>query len=115
MSLFFVLAFYFIKAALFLENQITKIVEKHIPARIVDEKNYQVEEKEEKEFPIAKASKIIYYAEKYRIPFNKFGFKKTFKELSKDIREYERKYLKRILSSGEDNKYDEYGMYIRRI
>lgn len=88
---------------------------KHIPARFVEEKNYQVEEKDEKEFPVAKASKIVYYAEKYRIPFNKFGFKKTFKELSKDIQEYEKKNFKRILSYGEDNKYDEYGMYIRRI
>jgi hypothetical protein len=59
-----------------------------------------------------KYEKLIHYAEKYRIPFSRAGFKKTYKDLAEDIHKYEMKNTKLLVKNGLDKKYREYGHYI---
>lgn len=59
-----------------------------------------------------KYEKYLHYAQKYNIPFSKSGNKKSYKDLAEDIHKYEMKNLKKILKSGMDKKYKEYGHYI---
>jgi hypothetical protein len=59
-----------------------------------------------------KFEKIIHFAERYRIPYTKSGYKKTFTELLKEIKNYEGKHIKDIAKIGKDRKYDIFGLYI---
>ena len=59
-----------------------------------------------------KYEKLIHYADKYRIPFSRAGFKKTYKDLAEDIHRYEMKNTKILVKNGLDKKYREYGHYI---
>jgi len=62
-----------------------------------------------------KYEKLIHYADKYRIPFSRAGFKKTYKDLAEDIHRYEMKNTKILVKNGLDKKYKQYGLYISII
>lgn len=82
---------------------------KAVPARV------DVEKKDilDKVIPYdEKFEKLIHYAEKYRIPFSRAGFKKTYKDLAEDIHKYEMKNTKLLVKNGLDKKYSQYGHYI---
>jgi len=59
-----------------------------------------------------KNDRLLYYAEKYRIPFTRAGVKKSYKDLAMDIHKYEMKNVKALMKMGLDKKYKEYGHYI---
>ena len=80
---------------------------KHKPVEVIDV------EKLEEDGEIPKYEKIIYYAEKYRVPFMKSGIRKSYPELEKEIQSFEKKYLKQLLGNGKDKKYGEYGLFIK--
>lgn len=82
---------------------------KYKPVEVIDVEKLQ----EDGEIP--KFEKIIYYAEKYRVPFLKSGIRKTYPELEKEIQKFEKKFLKQILGSGKDKKYGEYGLFIKTV
>lgn len=62
-----------------------------------------------------KYERLVYYAEKYRMPFMRAGAKKTLKELAQDIHKYEMKHIKMLMKMGLDKKYQEYGHYIKML
>ena len=80
---------------------------KYKPVEVIDV------EKLEEDGEIPKYEKIIYYAEKYRVPFMKSGIRKTYPELEKEIQKFEKKFLKQLLGYGKDKKYGEYGLFIK--
>ena len=82
---------------------------KYKPVEVIDV------EKLEEDGDIPKFEKIIYYAEKYRIPFMKSGIRKNYPELEKEIQKFEKKFLKQILVNGKDRKYGEYGLFIKNV
>jgi hypothetical protein len=82
---------------------------KYRPVQVIDI------EKLEDDSDIPKFEKIIYYAEKYRIPFVHFGIKKSYGELEKEIQKFEKKFVKQIAQTGKDRKYGEYGLYIKKV
>jgi hypothetical protein len=82
---------------------------KHRPVEVIDVAKLE----DEGEFP--KVDKIIYYTEKYRIPYMRSGFRKTMKELEDEIQKFEKKYLKIIISNGKDKKFGEYGLFIKSV
>ena len=82
---------------------------KHIPVEVIEVS------KLEEDGEIPKYEKIIYYAEKYRIPFVHFGVKKSYGDLEKEIQKFEKKYLKQIIYNGKDKKYGEYGLFIKKV
>ena len=61
-----------------------------------------------------KFEKIIHFAQRYRIPYVKSGYKKSFAELLKEIKQYEQKYIKEITRIGKDRRYDIYGLHLKR-
>lgn len=95
-------------------NEFKKLERKKkvVPAKVDTEHKIETEYSSPYE---DKYEKFLYYAEKYRIPFSRGGFKKSFKELAEDIHKYEMKHLKHILKNGLDKKYQEYGHYISII
>jgi hypothetical protein len=62
-----------------------------------------------------KYDKILYYIHKYRIPYLESGRKKSYKELAHAIHKYELANKKKIINSGLDKKYKEYGLYVKAI
>jgi len=80
---------------------------KYKPVEVIDV------EKLEEDGEVPKYEKIIYYAEKYRIPFMKSGIRKNYPELEKEIQSFEKKFLKQLLGNGKDKKYGEYGLFIK--
>ena len=77
-------------------NEFTKIIKKKkaVAAKV------DTEHKTDTEYSSPyddKYEKYLHYAEKYGIPFNRAGYKKSYKDLSEDIHKYEMKHLKRIL------------------
>ena len=62
-----------------------------------------------------KYNKLIYYAEKYRLPYFKGSMRKSFKDLAHDIHKYELKHRKKILKTGLDKTQKEYGFYIKSV
>jgi hypothetical protein len=64
---------------------------------------------------IPRSEKIIYYIEKYRLPYIKFGMKLSYAELENDIQKFEKKFLKQLLNFGKDKKFGEYGLFIKSV
>lgn len=62
-----------------------------------------------------KHDKILHYVEKYRIPYQLNGTRKSFKHLLGDVHKYEQKNKSRIIKSGLDKKYKEFGHFITTI
>jgi len=58
-------------------------------------------------------NKHIYYAKKYKIPFDECGVRCTYDDLLKAIRRYEESNLEKIMKDGYDKKTGELGMYIQ--
>jgi len=81
----------------------------HRPVEVIET------EKLEDTGDVPKVEKIIYYSEKYRIPYIVSGYRKTLKELEKEIQKYEKKYLKQLLNYGKDKKFGEFGLFIKNI
>ena len=59
-----------------------------------------------------KHEKIAHFAQRYRIPFTKHGYKQTYPELLQDIKKYEMKHIKELTKIGREKRYNLYGLFI---
>jgi hypothetical protein len=59
-----------------------------------------------------KLERLLYFADKYRIPYFRNGIRKSYADIARDVHKYEAVNKNKIKKLGLDKKYKIYGHYI---
>jgi hypothetical protein len=76
------------------------------PSNLIVQEFYEVEPYDDK------LERLLYFADKYRIPYFRNGIRKSYKDIARDVHKYEMVNKNKIKKLGLDKKYKIYGHYL---